>query len=1118
MLTRAITLFVLIVVAFVLIPPNALCSAGQSLRERHMNAERQLREYRQSLQNEKTLKSSIRTISSAPVDVGIRINATAQTSSTIFFYDSFESGAHTWATGLENGTIDDLWHSTTANSSSPSHSWWPGIELQSNYTTGHRISTSLKSESIDLSTAAGSVTLLFAENYATELGWDYCMVDVSTNGGASWSHLRGDYGAAPSGNSAGWQITALDLTPFAGQIITLRFFFDTGDSLFNDFPGWFVDDVVVFDQGGQITGKKFFDVNNDGVKDVGERGVKDWLITATGPVTLTTKTNYRGRYRLTLPLGSYTVTETFQPNWTQKYPLSGHWDVDLSTADTLVDSLHFGNYTQASFINGIKYHDLNQNGLFDAGDTVLPEWRIVLSDTNGNQIDYDYTDSLGQYQLYVYNPGRYVVSEHDKKGWIETEPVSESYTIDIPDLNTNVTGKDFGNYYSPLTNSILGMKYDDRSRNHQLDPGDEGLAEFKIQLLKKGNGNNYSQYRQKTTDSSGFYQFLSLPPDTYKVREVPREAWWQSVPDSFYIIALNSGETYDSVDFGNYEIAPGSIGGLKFHDVNASAVQDAGEEGLSGWRIQLSGVTYFDRSVNEEMTTGGDGTYSFPTVWPGNYIVSEVWKNGWTQTYPLNLGVHAIALGLEEARSGVDFGNVDSTSLTTFRTFIPESLGLAVDKKNKHNPIPRKPDKVSFGVMTFVDVTPTTGVEVVFAQPVDTNLPFNSVPAHPYVSVGSKSKRFIFSWDSTASPTPGDVVAIHGFTTKPKVEYVVKYRTLRPHAPSPGPWLMDGAIIEDIFRLPKPNALNVVELVGGTLRVGVGGPHSVVHPTYKNVIKSLVEGRDNRIHIGVPRCLDKFSGGSSIKREQKYLTPTKHNNKLFAEAIALQTNIRGSDAGVLPHGFGNLVFDDGTGASNPLNTFTVRQIAGLLDQFMSSYKDTVPAIPCTMPGALASMTPNELFNNIRMIDSAFSGPLDTIGFGTGLVLKGVRPLTDVSFLRYDASRVEPIAVDPTAWLGVPEQFSLSQNYPNPFNPTTTISFNLTDPALVTLRIYNTLGQEVATLLNKEAMEDGPQDVEFDASNLPSGVYFYRLNAEGIPDEDGISGQSLTAVRKMLLIK
>ena len=73
------------------------------------------------------------------------------------------------------------------------------------------------------------------------------------------------------------------------------------------------------------------------------------------------------------------------------------------------------------------------------------------------------------------------------------------------------------------------------------------------------------------------------------------------------------------------------------------------------------------------------------------------------------------------------------------------------------------------------------------------------------------------------------------------------------------------------------------------------------------------------------------------------------------------------------------------------------------------------------------------------------------------------------------------------------EFSLSQNYPNPFNPSTTIRFNVPKQEYVSLKVYNSLGQEVAKLVQGEKPE-GNYEVEFSASNLPSGIYFYKLQA------------------------
>lgn len=117
---------------------------------------------------------------------------------------------------------------------------------------------------------------------------------------------------------------------------------------------------------------------------------------------------------------------------------------------------------------------------------------------------------------------------------------------------------------------------------------------------------------------------------------------------------------------------------------------------------------------------------------------------------------------------------------------------------------------------------------------------------------------------------------------------------------------------------------------------------------------------------------------------------------------------------------------------------------------------------------------------------------------------------------------EPISitVDPNNWIlktinsvvvGIedemqPQTFSLEQNYPNPFNPVTKIKFTLASNEYTTLKVYDIIGKEISTLVNNQ-MEKGHYEINFDASNLPSGVYLYTLNAGGYKE-----------TRKMILMR
>ncbi len=89
---------------------------------------------------------------------------------------------------------------------------------------------------------------------------------------------------------------------------------------------------------------------------------------------------------------------------------------------------------------------------------------------------------------------------------------------------------------------------------------------------------------------------------------------------------------------------------------------------------------------------------------------------------------------------------------------------------------------------------------------------------------------------------------------------------------------------------------------------------------------------------------------------------------------------------------------------------------------------------------------------------------------------------------------------------LPSEFCLEQNYPNPFNPSTTIQFAVPEASDIKIKLYDVLGREVTTLVN-ETYQPGIYRVEFEAADLPSGLYVYRLQTDGF-----------VKTRKMMLLK
>ena len=148
-----------------------------------------------------------------------------------------------------------------------------------------------------------------------------------------------------------------------------------------------------------------------------------------------------------------------------------------------------------------------------------------------------------------------------------------------------------------------------------------------------------------------------------------------------------------------------------------------------------------------------------------------------------------------------------------------------------------------------------------------------------------------------------------------------------------------------------------------------------------------------------------------------------------------------------------------------------------------------------------SETNNHLFEIQKNSGYGFETIGDVNGYGTSTQLHSYsfadKGLNDGTYFyrlkQVDYNGTFKYSGEVKVVINTPLMFELGQNYPNPFNPTTKIEYSIPRNGIVTLKVYNTLGQEVASLVN-EIEETGNHKVTFNAANLSSGVYYYRLQA------------------------
>ncbi len=600
------------------------------------------------------------------------------------------------------------------------------------------------------------------------------------------------------------------------------------------------------------------------------------------------------------------------------------------------------------------------------------------------------------------------------------------------------------------------------------------------------------------TDSTGQFSFATMFPGTWTVSE-QTEPCSDPTTTAPSRITVTSGAAIPPVSFGT-RAHGGTLCVTKYYDSNHNGQLDPGE-------LPMSGVTFILTGQNPTNAFSGqtdiNGAVCFTGLPPDSYTLHESVPPGYAVSAPPS-GTFSFSVSNCESTS-VQWLNSAARTDTTFRTATMQ------DWANALKSVKCKADKVDFEFLVIAPgpaTAPITGFTLNFGMQSTGAVYSDSLEHDTLTSFNNKTVSY------TGSITPGETLRVVGRGTtgtpiKPAVTWLTTLKGKQKKLTS-----KVTVFVRNAPGLPMPALSNVGDdltlLHAFPMTIGASsGAKSVLIDKWSTASKSLNDGK-GLMHTGPASCL---SDPKIFKKQIKGLPPKTFSDKLFAEVLGLGLNLKASSLGEFPSGLGSLIYNAAADSADTSSSF-----------FNGQTIDSIYAhanLWLTCPGG-TSMTGDDVYFVVHRLNGAFadSGRVDTVSWSCNhLELKGVRQLGDVSFLTANPATLQGNAGKGIVPLAVhPKEFALYQNFPNPFNPSTTIRFDVPKQSVVTLTIYNILGQEVATLFDHQLMDEGQHEQRFDASRLASGVYIYRIAAQPVSADVNSVEAVYTSVKKMLLMK
>jgi hypothetical protein len=374
-----------------------------------------------------------------------------------------------------------------------------------------------------------------------------------------------DFNNLPAGNytvkeviQAGWYATVPSSGEHTGIVIT------SGAEIRRDFYNF---------NKGSIEVLKWQDMNEDRFRNTGDDPLSGWEITLTcltgvdAGTSWTKTTDPDGKARFTsLRYGQYKIEESIPSDWVQTYPLKAtgnpaHQVTITSGLDLPTEAIRtdFGNYQYGS-IEVLKWEDMNENGVKDAGDDPLAGWSISLTCQTGDAAGQQWTKMTGADGKILFedlHAGDYTIAETIPDGWVQTYPLEETgnstHAVTITsglNLPTETMRTDFGNFKLV---EISAIKWDDSNVDGQQNDVNGKMSGWTIVLYKNG-----AWFAEEQTDANGVALFTGLHYGDYTVHERMQDDWRQTTPLPADLKSMPNPGELGEASYGPYEALSGS--------------------------------------------------------------------------------------------------------------------------------------------------------------------------------------------------------------------------------------------------------------------------------------------------------------------------------------------------------------------------------------------------------------------------------------------------------------------------------------------------------------------------------------------------------------------------------